>query len=293
MSRRTPIRFSFLSLGFVFWGFASLISCSPPPNITLSFRANIQGQTLDCSKQYKAVGASKATFRPHDLRLYVHNVRLITTAGEEVPMELVPDGRWQSRSVALLDFEDKTGTCTYGTPETNMRIQGILPEGEYKGLRFTMGVPFAENHQNAFEASAPLNVTSMFWSWRAGYKFFRLDGFTDHSEKQISYRFHIGSIACQSDEQQRVSSCTYPNRPEIQLDDFRPGQHTIVLNLDQFLAQETIDQPPPEGQRHNGCMSGNNEPGCVTAFSRIGLRYKQATSQPRPQFLFTLEDKTN
>ena len=69
------------------------------------------------------------------------------------------DGLWQYENVALLDFEDKTGGCRdVGTVETNAQVVGTVPEGDYTGLTFDLGVPFELNHIDASTAPSPLNV---------------------------------------------------------------------------------------------------------------------------------------
>ena len=84
--------------------------------------------------------------------------------GEE-PLSLEQDGAFHNGEVALLDFEDDTGSCSNGTAQTHTQITGTVPEGEYTGLRFTIGVPAERNHVNQATAPSPLNIEGMFWSW--------------------------------------------------------------------------------------------------------------------------------
>ena len=90
-------------------------------------------------------------------------------------MALDQDGIWQLDGSALLDFEDATAACANGTPETNAVVKGSVPEGQYMGLLFDIGLPFDQNHGDPTLAASPLNLTEMFWSWQAGYKFIKID----------------------------------------------------------------------------------------------------------------------
>ncbi|WP_000163356.1 MbnP family protein, partial [Leptospira interrogans] len=55
--------------------------------------------------------AESTTFQLRDFRLFVHGVTLIQNSGEETPLTLNQDGKFQLDDLALLDFENKTGKC--------------------------------------------------------------------------------------------------------------------------------------------------------------------------------------
>jgi hypothetical protein len=143
--------------------------------VNIQFQAMVGDSSFLCGVDYANLGSDGRTMTATDFRFYVSDVALITPEGETVPVTLAQDGRWQYENVALLDFEDKTGACTNGTTATNTVISGTIPEGEYTGLAFTLGVPFALNHADATLAPSPLNLTSMWWNWQGGYKFLRID----------------------------------------------------------------------------------------------------------------------
>lgn len=144
-------------------------------DITLQFQAQVGELPFNCDATYSDLGTANNTIAATDFRFYVSEVALITAEGTVIPVTLTQDGRWQHENVALLDFEDKTGACANGTTETNTQIVGTVPAGDYQGLVFTLGVPFDLNHEDATLAPSPLNLTSMWWNWRGGYKFLRLD----------------------------------------------------------------------------------------------------------------------
>jgi hypothetical protein len=83
--------------------------------VKISFEARVAGEPFKCGQDYTGLGADAATGTPQDFRFYVHDVRLVTEAGAEHPVDIEDDGDYQGGGVALLDFEDGTGACTNGT----------------------------------------------------------------------------------------------------------------------------------------------------------------------------------
>ncbi|MEO1102626.1 MAG: MbnP family copper-binding protein, partial [Pseudomonadota bacterium] len=143
--------------------------------ITINVIGEFSGLPFSCAQTYQDVGVSGSTVEVADYRLFISDVALVMADGARVPLTLDQDGAWQFGPVALIDFEDGTGACTNGTAETNTTITGTAPADEYTGLAFSVGVPFDLNHGDPTLAASPLNLTAMFWNWRAGYKFVKLD----------------------------------------------------------------------------------------------------------------------
>ena len=110
--------------------------------ITLNFAAKVGSEAFSCGSTYAGLGADDSTVHPVDFRFYVHDVRLIDDSGAEVPVALTQDGLWQYEGVALLDFEDRSGTCSNGTVQLNDVVVGTVPFGTYTGIAFELGVPF-------------------------------------------------------------------------------------------------------------------------------------------------------
>lgn len=167
---------------------------APRQSFRILFSPAVNGQPFACGKSYPGIGNTQSTLEPRDFRMYISNLKLIKANGEAVALQLTQDDKWQKQTSALLDFEDKTGACETGTPETNFEIRGEAPAGDYQGLRFELGLPFELNHQDLSLASSPLNITSMFWSWRGGYKFLRADMGTTGMPQ--GYFIHLGSTGC-------------------------------------------------------------------------------------------------
>ncbi len=242
---------------------------SAPQTVGLRFRATIGEVPITCTGAFENIGTSRSTLRVQDLKFYVSNIRLVTAAGAEVPLQLEQDGRWQQDDVALLDFEDGTGTCANGSKDTRMAVTGQAPAGTYTGLRFTMGVPFEKNHRDPVTAGAPLNLSRMFWVWNAGYKFLRFD-YTSSGQPRGAF-VHLGSTNC-SPNQTRLTiptSCAHPNRVEVSLPAFEPANDVVVADFGSLLSSANIDVNTPDTAE--GCMSGQTDPECAPVLSRLGL----------------------
>lgn len=262
--------------------------------VTLDFEAVVGDAPLVCGQTYDGVGSTSTTIEFQDARLYVSNVRLINADDEEVSVTLEQDGLWQFENVALLDFEDATGGCSdVGTEATNAQVSGIVPEGDYSGLVFDLGVPFKLNHGDAATAPSPLNVTSLFWSWQYGYKFARIEilneqvtGVSDTAAPDDSggmdmghgggapanfWPIHLGSTGCTSPAPVvgPAAECARPNLSTVRLEAFNPESDTVTLDIAAMLEGVDIGQSlelaPP------GCMSGFDDPDCPELFSNLGL----------------------
>lgn len=242
----------------------------------IDFVARAASETIACGAAFAGMGIGQSAVRVRDFRLFVSNVRLVGPDGEEVPLSLEPDGIWQSDGVALLDFEDGSDTCSEtGNGPLNTSVRGTAPIDQVTGLGFDLGVPFELNHLDVATRPAPLNLVSMFWNWRGGYKFIRID-LEDDSRAAPDNRFniHLGSTACPSAAPVVPPSapCARPNLPEVRLDGFDPGSTTVVLDLAGLL--EGVDTSTNTPMTAPGCMSNLNEPeDCSPLFQNLGLSF--------------------
>jgi len=262
--------------------------------VTLKFAAEFGGKPFSCAEKVNGIGTTKSTITPADFRLYVSNIALVRADGTSVPVALDQDGKWQYRSVALLDFENASAGCANGTVDTRDIVTGSVPQGQYKGVKFTIGVPFELNHSDPTLAPSPLNLTSMFWTWQAGYKFIKIDmatagqpiaahgaSGTGHTPPAAGERkaagpagfsIHLGSTMCQSPSRTTAPSvCTNSNRMELAFDTFDPAKNVIVLDPAPVLAATNVDVNTPETSP--GCMSFPKDPECNTVMPKLGLAY--------------------
>lgn len=253
--------------------------------VAINFAAEIGGQPFSCTETYSGLGNSDAEIKATDFRTYISDVAMIKADGTAVPLTLTQD-IWQHSNIALLDFEDATGGCTNGTQQTNTTIRGTVPEGEYTSVSFTVGIPFEMNHGDPTTAPSPLNLTSMFWNWRAGYKFMRIDMVpTDRAEDGPKGWFlHLGSTMCKAESKTEAptEACGNPNHMHVTLADFDPSQ-TIIIDPAPVIADVDLRVNTPDTSP--GCMSFPNDPDCTTVMPKLGLPFvNEAAGQ---QLLFT------
>jgi uncharacterized repeat protein (TIGR04052 family) len=290
-------------------------------DVTIEFQAKVGDQPFSCANSYP-LGIPATPMRLSDFRFYVSDIALIDANGTEVSLTLQQDGQWQFQNVALLDFEDKSGGCVNGTPEMRDRIIGTVPQGNYQGLKLTVGVPFNLNHADATLASSPLNLTSLWWNWQAGYKFVRIDVVpgdriglaqpqetnkgpgahgSGHGNQPSSgqsgghggghggeanspgFPIHLGSTGCQSEgNTQSPSNCANPNTVTVSLPNFDPSQNVVVADVAALVANTNLSTN--QANTPPGCMSAPEDGDCAGIMAALGLPFN-GTSPQSPTFL--------
>ncbi len=256
----------------------------PPPEqaqtktLAVQFAATLGGQALACGQVYPNLGTSRAAISVQDLRFYAHNFQVQFNGGDAanpgwVEARLPVAAPWQSRQVALVSLLQQ---CDSAAPPRNDRVTlevSQRPSQTITGLCFDLGVPEALNHQNNALAEAPLNSSGMFWVWQSGYKFFRWDFQVNPGDNAKGFNLHLGSTGCQSASAITPpnQACQFPNRPRICLRGFDPARNQVALRLEQLveavdLSRNTANTPP-------GCMSGNNDPECISLLPKLGVDF--------------------
>ncbi|AKU95467.1 hypothetical protein AKJ09_02131 [Labilithrix luteola] len=273
--------------------------------VTIGFEARVGADRFSCSKLAAGMGTTAATIEPLDFRVYVHDVRLIRDDGVDVPLTLASDGKWQYQNLALLDFEDKSGTCINGTTDVNTTLRGSIASGSYTGIKFEIGVPFELNHADVATAPSPLNLSGLFWSWNGGYKFARIDGRSPAVDAGMSmdagmpmdggmemdesvFSIHLGSTDCQGDPANGgvVTSCERPNVGEVVLRGFDPTKKTILVDYKALVAGNDLTT---NGGGAPGCMSGTTDPECPALLARFGINPTTGQPDATHQALFRVE----
>lgn len=253
-------------------------------HLTLTFAPLVNGEPFVCGDTYDNLGASgDQSLTIRDARFYAHNFRVVDANGNEFPIELEQDGTFQHGGLAYIDFSDSSLSGCEGNPQTRTTVVGTAPLGSYVALRFTVGVPFEDNHADASVAASPLNVTDMFWAWQSGYKFMRLDG---ASTGLPDWRFHLGSTGCMGDPTAGgVTSCAAPNRVEVEIRSEHFMHEPISVDFGALLSDVDLDtqteNTPP------GCMSGAMDPDCTPYFEALGLPH--GTTAAGTQRVFSLD----
>lgn len=247
---------------------ASPALAQPTVPVAIRFAATVGDTPFACAGKYTGIGTTASTVQVTDFRFFASNVRLVRADGGEVPVKLTEDGLWQTGGIALVDFEDATGTCVNGTPETRHVIEGTAPAGDYVGVRFALGLPLEVNHREVTLQPSPLNLSRMFWSWNAGYKFMRLDLRSTGQPK--GWMVHLGSTGCTPEGSPSVPavSCKNPNLAAIDVP-YRLGRDEIRLDLKTLLAESNVDLN--QEKTAMGCMAASNDAECAPLFRQLGL----------------------
>ncbi|MGA0805426.1 MAG: MbnP family copper-binding protein [Pseudohongiellaceae bacterium] len=273
--------------------------------LVLQFATDVNGAPFACGQSYAGIGTAATTITPTDLRFYISSVALLDANDKAVPLALEQDGVWQYQDVALLDFEDGSGPCQNGNAPTNHVVRGTVPAGDYTGLEFTLGLPFALNHADNLLAASPLNLSAMFWNWQGGYRFFKLDlavapgtamgggmgsgmgsgmaggmqgGMMKRDNPEAGaghgnggFLVHLGSTGCASAATTTApaAACANPNRVTVTLSDFDATADTVVVDVAALLQFSDVSVNTPDTSP--GCMSGPNDPECAGIFRGFGL----------------------
>lgn len=221
----------------------------------ITFEVRFDGRPIDCRSPVDGAALT-------DLRLYVHGLAM-RDGGDSVDVTLIDDGQWQDGRVALLDFEDGSGTCVNGSSAVNRTVRGLVPEPLEGSVdfEFAIGMPAELNHQDPLLAPPPRNLTAMHWHWRTGYKFLRAGVETGADRAWM----HLGSARCTRSTHGEFD-CSAANRPWVRLTDFDPRADVVVIDLARLLGPTLGDARPWS------CESGVAEQSaCRLAFSELGL----------------------
>jgi uncharacterized repeat protein (TIGR04052 family) len=244
-------------------------------DVKINFAAEIGGHPFACDATFTDIGSTGAAVRGTDFRLYVSDVAMIAADGTRSPVTLA-ESAFQHDGVALLDFEDGSAACANGTAPLNTQLAGTVAEGSYTGVAFNVGVPFEMNHGDPTTAPTPLNLTSMFWNWRGGYKFVRIDMVpTDKAASGPKGWFlHLGSTMCKSGGKTDAPAapCKNPNLMAVSFDGFDPAKQTLVIDPAPVVAEADMRSNTP--QTSPGCMSFLNDPDCDMVMTKLGLPFK-------------------
>ncbi|AZA81785.1 hypothetical protein C1637_04210 [Chryseobacterium lactis] len=157
-------------------------------NVTLEFNNTFKNQTIvlgEAASGTATVNTSAEGQLHHfsELKYVISNIRLVKADGNEIPYK-------------VNDLDQGATVVDQSKPETLRYILGNIPSGEYKKIKFGLGIKKELNILDQlrfpkFYATAGANDTQMMWEWGAGYRFTKLEGFYGTDNKQMS--IHTGS----------------------------------------------------------------------------------------------------
>lgn len=184
------------------------------------------------------IGTSAWRYRRFEF--FISNVELQNQQGQWQRWPML-QSKFQYRNVALLGHhcppQSASASGQVAAQSGNWQIQfdPLLNPTEIQNIRFTLGVPFDLNHAFPLSQPSPLNLPSMFWVWRTGHKFLRLE----LQSNDDNWLFHLGSTGCKSASAVRApqQQCLHPNRIQIEMPfaDNTAGTNPIVFDLSPLL----------------------------------------------------------
>ena len=213
-----------------------------PHSINVQFVPYFNLQAIKCDGLFRNnENKQNKLWRIHSLGFYASSLYL---NNDPQALNLL-ENDWQLPHLSLLWFANNCGQAA-NVVAKNHQLSFTLPTQkswqQASSLSFVVAVPFEDNHQNPLLQKSPLNMPEMFWSWRNGHKFMRLDmsqiSTGENSEQQANnWSFHLGSLACESASSLRspIKPCKQANRFRIHLDLSKFGQqkpNTITVKFD-------------------------------------------------------------
>ena len=230
--------------------------------VRIRFRAVVADEPFACGATY--LDANGVAFSGADLRAFVQDLALLGADGVEQPVSLDVRPPWQQGSVALIDFEDGSAACSAGTRDVNLEVSGTVPEGDYRGLVFSNGVPEELNHADPARLPPPLQAGSMTWGWLLGYRFLMAEVVARPGDAgpPRSALLHVGSGSCTGNPSQGGVACARANRNRVRLDDFDPDEDAVLVDLGRLFAGIDLS-------RVWTCHSSGAE--CEVFFDRVGI----------------------
>ena len=253
-------------------------------DVTVLYAAQVNGADFTCGQTYTGIGTGGDDYQVNDFRLYVHDAYITDqSGGQEYPVELTQDGVWQDDNVAMLDFEDG---CATGTAETNTVLSGKISAPRSLDLSdarfcFTVGVPVDMNHLDVNDidtVASPLNDSTMYWAWKTGYKYVRIDGVGDPAGTPNPFVLHLGAQGCPMSGDMTAppeSECTVQNTFQACIANF--DIENDVIAVDPAFVFEGNDVSSNHGAKP-GCMSFVDDDDCEEVLPRLGLDYAYGRS---------------
>lgn len=161
---------------------APAIAASQPLSLNITNLANSKG--IDFTNTFTTPNGER--YNISSFRYYVSKIRLVKQDGSEYAI---------------------AGKYLLVNPSTPTYALGNVPTGDYKSIKFGIGIDSLTNHSDPtiHQISNPLAIQSpgIHWSWKSGYIFLMLEGSCDTTEAKNDVQtygqfskpltFHIGT----------------------------------------------------------------------------------------------------
>ena len=144
--------------------------------LKLYFQGRFGADTLKTGRKFLTAGGDSVRFET--AKFYVSEIALVDSTGKSHYLV----------GTHLVDMLDSASVAR-GYAIVNLKA---IP-GTYRGVRFSIGVPYDQNHLDAATQASPLGTASgMFWGWNYGYIFNRIEGKVDSAGVAKGFAYHIG-----------------------------------------------------------------------------------------------------
>lgn len=265
----------------------------------IRFAPRVGDEAFACGESYENIGTPGVTIEPVDFRFYVHDVRLLKSNGDEVPVELDEDDLFQAKGIGFIDFEDGAGACNQGDAAMNTELKGVAPAGSYTGVAFTIGLPHELNHADLTTQPSPLNKSGLYWGWNMGHIFLTAVSSTNVASDEdagtgdsdggtatpgVNLHFtHVGATGCNGNPMggEPVTVCSSENQAEIALSDFDYKTDVIAVDFAELKRGSDL-------AANIGCHSFSPNT-CTEPFLRLGLDFATGGAASSAQSVFSVE----
>ncbi|QMU29122.1 MbnP family protein [Adhaeribacter radiodurans] len=189
-----------------------------PGQVTLEFD-NVVGEAALSLDDQDYNNANGDQFKVSMFKYYISNIILKKTDGTEYK---------QPESYYLVDESNA---------DSKLITIKEIPAGEYTGLTFTIGVDSVRNVSGA-QTGALDPANGMFWTWKSGYVFVKLEGTSPQSQNG-GLVFHIGGFQKPNNTIRTISPSL--NGTKLQVEGGKnPEVHFKVNVLNMFQGVNTI-----------------------------------------------------
>lgn len=202
---------------------------------------------------FNEVNIDNNNWHVNQLGMYLSDFKVLKADGKWHQVKLSTN-QYQSGGVVYLG-----GLCQKNKASGNWQIEYLGDSLVGKKIQFTLGVPFELNHLNPIKQLSPLNMPSMFWVWRIGHKFLRLE----MTSKNNEWLFHLGSLGCKSPSVVRAPTerCLYPNSFDFDVE-LTSDKANLQFDLANLLSELVIAE-------EEYCQSEQDVNACQVVFKNL------------------------
>lgn len=194
-----------------------------PSEFKITFKPKFKGEDLTFNDM-KWITNAGDTLNFTRLRMILSNIELIKTNGETARLD----------TFAYISFDEKRNILGF---DKN------LPAGNFKGIRFMIGLDSAINHGDPMQwgNTHPLNplVNHMHWNWASGYIFWVAEGYyMNNKDASDIFSYHMANLNYRKNiELETSNTFSLPNGTvskeiELHLDNYfsTPNNYSIKQN---------------------------------------------------------------